>query len=816
MASPDADAPLRQPSFGIPAAGAPTREAAAARLLFMLYSDPAYAAAVAELRAMDGLCDADWPEVDEDGVGFGRAQFMQQDGGGALLDGQLLSSDIEDMKKHVRRAQRLQHPSCSRGDGYAESRVYERRRDAEVESAVRRTVELGAGARRELGKRRIALSRISDSLLRLSGRIREQLSPQHIRCTPFDHAHIAFFAAIREALDLPDRDLAVRLALGSPVAGDLPASAAWDDAFVPRPLGLDFDDLPHEQWNAWLAADVAARAVTPSGLESATAVWAKTVAELDKGLCDGPWEASDLDAMYGLGCWRAMRRFGVEQNGDVRVCDDAAESLHNDSSNQRDKLRCQQADFPARAADRFAVHLGRGTRGWSLLHGTDDVDSAYRRVLTATPGYTVVAVWDPTVGRVRYITLPGFNFGLVSAVLFFNAVPSCIASAARRLLSLVTDHYFDDFDTVVTPEVGTAGQAALGTLCQLLGFPLSVRKHKPAAAVRKFCGVVTDFANLASRGEVSIYIDAGRRDKLVAACTAGMEALPPSLASRLHGKLLFTLLWSFGRIGRAALQPISNRASSKRLWDSGVTPAIRRALSFLKDVVEQLPPRVLSLDLPLRPPVLVWSDARFEADSDEPAGGGFVIVVPAEGAEPRRVLYAFEDTDAAVLGRFIQGKTQYIGQLELLYAVAPYYSAPEVFAGRQVIHFIDNTSACAALVKGYARAVDSGLIVNAFHAFNVGLQADVFFEYVRSKANIADLPSRGDVVELCELLHELGMWPETIECTLPPFEAWDAPAREWMRPAQRGGEAAGKRSAPRARGARAGKVARSNGDERRR
>ena len=64
--------------------------------------------------------------------------------------------------------------------------------------------------------------------------------------------------------------------------------------------------------------------------------------------------------------------------------------------------------------------------------------------------------------------------------------------------------------------------------------------------------------------------------------------------------------------------------------------------------------------------------------------------------------------------------------------------------------------------------------------------------------------------------HELGMWPETIECTLPPFEAWDAPAREWMRPAHGGSEAASKRPAPRARGARAGKVARSNGDERRR
>jgi hypothetical protein len=252
-----------------------------------------------------------------------------------------------------------------------------------------------------LAERSDAITRISDSLLALSRQIREELSPQHVRCTPFEHAHIALFAAVREALDLPDRDLPVRMALGCPVAGDLPACKAWDAASVPRPLGLDFDDLPHTQWNAWLAQSVAERAESESGAASATAVWARTIEELDKGLCDGPWEASDLDAMYGVGCWRAMRRFGVEQEGAaLRVCDDAAESLHNDASNQRDKLRCQSADFPARVADRFAAHMGRGSRGWSLLHGTDDLDAAYRRVLTATPGYTVVAVWDPSAGRV--------------------------------------------------------------------------------------------------------------------------------------------------------------------------------------------------------------------------------------------------------------------------------------------------------------------------------------------------------------------------------------------------------------------------------
>jgi hypothetical protein len=55
---------------------------------------------------------------------------------------------------------------------------------------------------------------------------------------------------------------------------------------------------------------------------------------------------------------------------------------------------------------------------------------------------------------------------------------------------------------------------------------------------------------------------------------------------------------------------------------------------------------------------------------------------------------------------------------------------------------VDNTSAVAALVKGYARPVDSGQIVNAIHAFNAGLRVDAYYEYVRSAANIADFPSR--------------------------------------------------------------------------
>ena len=44
------------------------------------------------------------------------------------------------------------------------------------------------------------------------------------------------------------------------------------------------------------------------------------------------------------------------------------------------------------------------------------------------------------------------------------------------------------------------------------------------------------------------------------------------------------------------------------------------------------------------------------------------------------------------------------------------YSAPEIFAGRKVVHFVDNAGSLSHLVNGYANAADSAQLVNMFHA----------------------------------------------------------------------------------------------------
>lgn len=152
---------------------------------------------------------------------------------------------------------------------------------------------------------------------------------------------------------------------------------------------------------------------------------------------------------------------------------------------------------------------------------------------------------------------------------------------------------------------------------------------------------------------------------------SGEQPFSPELAQRLAGKLQFTLNWTFGRMGRPAMQPIQRRAADGRSPPpKSCTPAIRRALTYLKSVLVAKPPVEIRLDAPARPPVLVWSDAMWEPGKAEPAVGGFVVIVPGDtDASPERIWYSYAPVPNTTMLAFVPNKRQYIGQLELLWAV---------------------------------------------------------------------------------------------------------------------------------------------------
>ena len=84
---------------------------------------------------------------------------------------------------------------------------------------------------------------------------------------------------------------------------------------------------------------------------------------------------------------RCLLRFGVEQGGKLRGCDDGAMCGHNDRTRMHETIHCIGGDFPALIAREFAKWTSSPC--WM---GTDDVEAAYRKVLCSQPQYTVVAM----------------------------------------------------------------------------------------------------------------------------------------------------------------------------------------------------------------------------------------------------------------------------------------------------------------------------------------------------------------------------------------------------------------------------------------
>ena len=120
-------------------------------------------------------------------------------------------------------------------------------------------------------------------------------------------------------------------------------------------------------------------------------------------------------------------------------------------------------------------------------------------------------------------------------------------------------------------------------------------------------------------------------------------------------------------------------------------------------------------------------------------------------------------------------------QLEVLAAISAYFTFPELFVGRRVHHWVDNTVALSALVHGYSGKADLAKMVNVFYLQVAGLRTSVYFDYVPSKANIADLPSRDAFDELeHELrgLHVARALPGGL--SVPSFLQWRAPLASWV------------------------------------
>ena len=149
------------------------------------------------------------------------------------------------------------------------------------------------------------------------------------------HVNLAFMAAVVVAMRWPDHRCVFRWFYGHKIVGDIPDTGLF------RPHLVDFaapasvmQPSSNRVWNRSLthklrfagAADelVAESRAVHAGVERATEK------EITAGAVRGPFSASQLDKRFGADCWRAQRRFGVEQglsadgSPKIRVIDNSA------------------------------------------------------------------------------------------------------------------------------------------------------------------------------------------------------------------------------------------------------------------------------------------------------------------------------------------------------------------------------------------------------------------------------------------------------------------------------------------------------------
>lgn len=94
----------------------------------------------------------------------------------------------------------------------------------------------------------------------------------------------------------------------------------------------------------------------------------------------------------------------------------------------------------------------------------------------------------------------------------------------------------------------------------------------------------------------------------------------------------------------------------------------------------------------------------------------------------------------------------YIGQAELLAVAAAVETYPDIFKDSDVVCFVDNQGALGILVSGSSSDAAMGRLAHDVAKAQMAIGSRFFYEYVPSKANIADLPSRGELNAVAEML----------------------------------------------------------------
>ena len=474
--------------------------------------------------------------------------------------------------------------------------------------------------------------------------------------------------------------------------------------------------------------------------EQNEAIWEKTLKEVKEGSMDGPFPLEQMEEQHGH-YFNVVPSFGLRQGNDesgkpkFRRIDDHSACLNNSAGTRSQRIEMASVDY--------LVVMLKSLSAVStepLVVGTEDMRAAYRQVPVPDSqlALTVTAVFNPVEGRANLFNLYGQPFGAAHAVPNFYRLAEWASRVLTKAFSLLLDHFFDDFFLVARTSEAEVCSFCLREAFCLLGLTLDDKKSQPPSSVSQVLGVVINTETLRAQRTLLVEPKQTRRENLVAIIDKVLldGYLAPSLAASVLGKFGFLCSTLYGKVGRCCTGAVRGRQYSTSS-DCSLTPALRVSLVLMKLFSTMAPPREFSLNK-AAPPAILYTDA---SDVPERTQGRSVVGAVLFTSSPEKVYYTSWVVPEHIVSRW-ELRSTYIGQLELLAGPLALYTWSPQLTKSQIIHFVDNESAAAGLVRGYSSKSDSSALIGEYWLTAAKHSLEIYIDRVESKSNISDGPSR--------------------------------------------------------------------------
>ena len=490
----------------------------------------------------------------------------------------------------------------------------------------------------------------------------------------------------------------------------------------------------------------------------------QTLKEVELGFLEGPMDESEVSRCLQTPDWLLNPRFLLLQGPSQkpRVIDDCRRSGLNTAFTSLERLSLQDFDFvvatckllrSCRSGNQIAFTLQDGQEIKGPVHASSVNDVWLARALDLSKAYKQLAVSDESrpLSTVGYLNPSGawscftsssLPFGATGSVYGFLRISRALWFLVNKLLLIPSCFYFDDFPHFSLTRSSKGVKLAFETFLDCLGWQYAGGdKNLPFDRSFNILGGRINLEHL-NQGHLTVENKPGRIQHVTDLVKQFDEDPTKQSLSVLRGHVNFASGFCLGRFllpTMALLSGLVNNNSTHRA-------AISAACNRLTDLLQRSKPRPIAC-IHEGDPIIVFTDAAFEntratmgALVCDPSGGSPFVY---DGVVPSNIVTKWMDA----------GSKQIIAQAELFTLVVLRDSLKRILHNRKAIFFIDNEAARFCIIKALSNVSSMQVLASHFHELDVEWQCYHWVERVPSLSNPADLPTRGKLHELIQMVN---------------------------------------------------------------